>query len=258
MVKFNVNYLKISLIIAVFTSMTIAAQASPISKCALAEGPEQEVEASQQNDPQIAKMSNDILSLPMVKALTGKYFVTNEGVPSDAENYYTFKVGYDEGDHVTTVYWFHVYTNPYKIMQYNVAEDAEKAVDMSGITSSGNSGSSVSGNTGNEQTQESSENDDAADKIEDAIIDHISADILSMPVVKRTIPDAHVEYSEYHADKSYYDYKITNGKMKMLFHVYVDPKYVIAAYDQKTGKEIVAKKSSNKWVKEIIKSNGTK
>lgn len=49
--------------------------------------------------------------------------------PGDGQPYYWLKVGDDTPDHFATIYHFHVYLHPLKIMNYDVEEDGEVSLE---------------------------------------------------------------------------------------------------------------------------------
>ena len=76
--------------------------------------------------------SNDFLdeisNFPEVKAMTNVVFLTDE--PTDDQPYYTVRVSQNMETHIVTIYWFYVYTNPYRIMYYDVISDSEMTLEQ--------------------------------------------------------------------------------------------------------------------------------
>lgn len=68
------------------------------------------------------QMEEDLLNLPEMKNL-GVMFISE---PSDDEPFYTFKAVEPHQNHLTTLYWFHVYTKPkYEIRYYDIVTDSD-------------------------------------------------------------------------------------------------------------------------------------
>lgn len=74
------------------------------------------------NTPKVQALTVSINKNP---ALQHKLGILIAGTPSDGEPYYWLKVGEDTPDNFVTIYHFHVYLHPLKIMNYDVVNDEE-------------------------------------------------------------------------------------------------------------------------------------
>jgi hypothetical protein len=72
----------------------------------------------------IKRRVNEIRNFPEVKRI--RNLVIHEF--NDDEAYYTVRVSKDMETHLRTIYWFHIYKNPYRIMYYDVESNSEMTI----------------------------------------------------------------------------------------------------------------------------------
>jgi len=87
----------------------------------------------------LQKAIDSLFKRPKVKALNisinknpslkHKLSILTAGTPADEQPYYWLKVGEDTPDNFVTIYHFHVYLHPLKIMNYDVINDEEIGLD---------------------------------------------------------------------------------------------------------------------------------
>lgn len=73
----------------------------------------------------IDKVRDDIFALPEAKGLS----LILDSEPTENTPYYLFTCGENHDDHFVTLYWFHVYQNPYEIKVYDVVTDREMTIE---------------------------------------------------------------------------------------------------------------------------------
>ncbi|MDD2293895.1 MAG: hypothetical protein PHD07_06790 [Bacteroidales bacterium] len=71
------------------------------------------------------KAGREILSMPETKNMS----LILESEPTPNAPYYIYKCGENNKDNFVTIYWFHVYENPYEIKVYDVVFDREMTLD---------------------------------------------------------------------------------------------------------------------------------
>lgn len=76
-----------------------------------------------------AKVQALTVSINKNASLQHKLAILTAGTPADGEPYYWLKVGEDTPDNFVTIYHFHVYLHPLKIMSYSVSEEKEISLD---------------------------------------------------------------------------------------------------------------------------------
>jgi hypothetical protein len=74
----------------------------------------------------IKRRVKEIRNFPEVKRI--RNFVIHEF--NDNEAYYAVRVGKDMETNLRTIYWFHIYKNPSKIMYYDAASDSEITIEQ--------------------------------------------------------------------------------------------------------------------------------
>ncbi|MDR1120444.1 MAG: hypothetical protein LBM08_05960 [Dysgonamonadaceae bacterium] len=83
------------------------------------------VEGDEITDKNLIKRKvKEIRNFPEVKRI--RNLVIHEF--NDNEAYYAVRVGEDMGTYLRTIYWFHIYKNPYKIMYYDAASNSEMTI----------------------------------------------------------------------------------------------------------------------------------